>query len=495
MSPLNQTSRLVGVLKAMMIASLAGAGVMLLVAWFVTGLDGVVAQVVLTFVAVILGSLLMQVQLHQRYRSARRVSRLLCLGIAMIAVSQISFLVLVWTPWKARIVWQIWWISMVPSVFVTHLVLIRSGRLRKPIQHVAAVCIVWVGLMILLPGLRQDMFAPVSPVYLWVGSVPAAGAVICSLILMMRRLFLVARPRRGSRRGTLAGMLTSLLVVAVGAFYVGRATQSGDPDKLVESGVGNVHEQVERDRYAMMSGLAKYLGDTRIVKHRPCISVEQIEGIQQRLRPGDILLERRNWFLSNSALPGFWPHAALYVGSVGDLERLGVLNEPPIRKHLAELSLIVADGRQRVIIEAVSEGVVLMAAAHSLHADYVAVLRPRLSRDQVALAIVRAFENKGRAYDFDFDFEDREKIVCTQLIYEAYRGMLDFELVRIAGRNTLPANRIARKYANERGLADKDRQLDFVLFLDAVPANKTARQATEADFVKSITRPRALVED
>ena len=495
MPPSQDSLLLVRLLKRVMQLSGAGAGVMLVVAWLDGSLDGVVAQVLLTFVALFFGSLLMQVQLRGRRR--RRISKLLSLGIAVIAVSQAAFLTLVWTDWTARtLVWRIWWVSMVPSVFVTHLLLIRSARVPRgggTIQHVAAVCIVWAGLMILWLGLRGDMLAGISPVYLWIGSVPAAGTVVCSLVLAIRRFARAGPPRPGAKRGLVAGVLMSYLVVAVGAFYVGRAARSDEPDTLAGSAVSDIGKKFDRDWYAAQSRFAEYLGDTRIIGREPFITVEQIDAARGRLRPGDIILERRNWYLSNPFLPGFWPHAALYLGSIDELDALGVLAHPAMQKHLAELRRPGADGRRPTIIEAVSEGVVLMSAAHSLRADYVAVLRPRLGRGQIALAIVRAFEHKGKAYDFNFDFDDREKLVCTQLVYEAYAGMIDLKTVRVMGRNTLPALEIARKYAAERGRGD--RQLDFVLFLDGVPARGVAREAGEADFIKSIARPRALVEN
>jgi hypothetical protein len=36
------------------------------------------------------------------------------------------------------------------------------------------------------------------------------------------------------------------------------------------------------------------------------------------MSPGCILLVRRQWYLSNIGIPGFWPHAVLYVGTFLD---------------------------------------------------------------------------------------------------------------------------------------------------------------------------------
>lgn len=494
---------MIGLLKAVMGLSLAGAGVMLIIAWIMSSLDGLVAQVFLTFVAFFFGSLLTQVQLRSgRRRAMTGPSRLQFLGALVIVVSQISFLTLVWTDWKQApmfvFVWRVWWISMVPSVFVTHLILIRSVRTprgSRMVEYVGTVCIVWAGLMILWFGFRAQMLSDISPAYLWIGAVPAAGTVLCSILLAMRQFLRVGPPRPGSKRGLVAGVLMSHLVLALAGFYIGQAidTEDTDPKTLVEFGPGKLFEQVAKHRYDMQARLATYFGDTRILKREPFITVEQIKVLQEHLRPGDIVLERRNWYMSNAALPGFWPHAALYVGSVGDMEKLGVLNHPVIRKHIVEICMVADSGRQRLIIEAVSEGVVLMPATHSLHADYIAVLRPRLTQEQIAKAIVRALEHKGKPYDFDFDFSDTEKIVCTQLVSEAYKGMIDFELVSVLGRDALPAGQIAKKFADGRGRHDQT--LDMVLFLDAVPDEGLAKPGTEETFVESISRPRAFVEN
>ena len=500
MSGRRDRTPLIGLLKLLMGVSLAGTAVMLLIAAVMRSLGVVRAQILLTFVALVLGSLLMQVQLRARAHVRKGLSALLSLGAAVILISQVSFLTLLWTHWKtATFVWRIWWISMVPSVFVTHVILLQhAARGRSGVAElVTSIFSVWTGLMILWLGLRRQMFADIPPAYLWIGAGPAGGTVVGSVYLVIRW---VLRFPAGtiSKRAIVVGVLMSHLVVAAAAFFVGRATSrraeelKGDPHGLVTSMGSDVESQFRQDKYGLQSRVAKYLGDTRIVRRRPFIREEQIDRVQPRLKPGDILLERRNWYLSNPFLPGFWPHAALYMGRLADLKRLGVTDRPAFRKHLAAYYTAAADGRGNSVIEAVSEGVILNSLSHSIHADYVAVLRPRVSEQQVAAAIARALENLGKPYDFDFDFDDTSKLVCTQLVYVAYEGMVDFKLVRVVGRNTLPANEIARKYAAEAGTPHQ--QLDFVLFLDAAPTRGVAFEADEAAFRASVSRPRALVE-
>jgi len=129
---------------------------------------------------------------------------------------------------------------------------------------------------------------------------------------------------------------------------------------------------------------------------------------------------------------------------------------------------------------------------HSMHADYTVVFRPRLSEAEVAQAIARAFSHQGKPYDFEFDFFTSDKLVCTELVYRSYEGLLHFDLVRVMGRDTLPALELVRKFAAERG--EPGQQLDFVMFLDAAPGADRAVLASEDAFCSSADRPRAFNE-
>ena len=164
-----------------------------------------------------------------------------------------------------------------------------------------------------------------------------------------------------------------------------------------------------------------------------------------------------------------------------------------VRERLEEYLRVAHDGSPRTVLESVSEGVIFNSLTESMSADYVAVLRPhKLSDADKARAIARAFAHVGKPYDFEFDFFSADKLVCTELVYRSYDGLLKFDLVPIMGRMTLPALEIAKKFAAER--TRNDRELDFVTFLDAVPAETRARVGDEDDFIATIHRPRAFNE-
>lgn len=254
--------------------------------------------------------------------------------------------------------------------------------------------------------------------------------------------------------------------------------------------------QVKQDSYkpiyTAQSALSIWIGDTRITADPPAITHEQIQAARSELRPGDIILERRNWFLSNAFLPGFWPHGALYVGTVDDIRRLGLAEHPDVKSRLAAFSTPDEHGELPSVIESVSEGVIFNTLSHSIHADHVAVFRPRkLSQEQIGQAILRAFGHVGKPYDFEFDFFSSDKLVCTELVYRAYEGFLHFDLVRVMGRDTLPALEIARKFSKELSTPSAA-ELDFVLMLDALPGEQKAARVGPAVLIESIDREKSF---
>jgi hypothetical protein len=262
-----------------------------------------------------------------------------------------------------------------------------------------------------------------------------------------------------------------------------------------------------RGWYPLQKKAAEVLGDTRVRRvGRYLIDRPLRERVDQLLEPGDILLARKNWYLSNVGLPGFWPHAMIYLGAPDKLA--DYFDQPEVAVWLAKEGieggsladalerrhpdawahyLSVEDGEPHRVIEAVSEGVVVSTLGHCA-GDYLAALRPELDRVSKARAIWRAFEHYGRPYDFDFDFATDHAVVCTELVWRAYRPQngapgIELPLEQIAGRTTLPAHSIAAFYARS-----PECPLDFVAFVDAREKQGKAFLSTEAAFRGTVDR-------
>jgi len=279
----------------------------------------------------------------------------------------------------------------------------------------------------------------------------------------------------------------------------------------VRADLQGLKRTVRHTWYPAQAHAASFLGDVRLRRIGwYLITPEQQEAIDAALEPGDVLLGRKNWYVSNVGLPGFWPHAILYIGDPTKLQTLD--GDPDVAAWVVAsggtgtyTQWLAArfprawaeyaaghEGHPIRVIEAISEGVVLNSFDH-VTGDTLGGLRPKLPPLAKAQAIAYAFAQIGKPYDFDFDFATDHAIVCSELVWRAYRsaeGKAGFEipLVAIGGRQTLPANEIARFYSEAYG-SDHE-AFDFVLFYDADERAHVSRPSDEATFRDSWQRSR-----
>ncbi|MCR9141335.1 MAG: YiiX/YebB-like N1pC/P60 family cysteine hydrolase [bacterium] len=298
--------------------------------------------------------------------------------------------------------------------------------------------------------------------------------------------------------------------------YVWKAATWSGPSMTFQNALGIVQRATGAAWLPVQAGVAEWMGDTKVYRlGRPLIQPGQIDGMLAQLQPGDVMLQRREWYLSNIGLPGYWSHAALYIGTAD--ERRAFFQTPEVQTWVRRQGVPSGDfedlllRRHRVayqqsrvdfvesdpgsvphptrVLEAISEGVSFTSLEHSAAADSVATLRPRLDKVGVARAILHAFRYAGRPYDFNFDFQTDRELVCTELVYRAYEAAnLRLPLVRIMGRSTLPANEIARQF--DENFSTKKQRLDLIQFLDGNEQSDEALTRDLAEFRRSWQRPK-----
>lgn len=174
--------------------------------------------------------------------------------------------------------------------------------------------------------------------------------------------------------------------------------------------------------------------------HTPSLPSETRSALLEILRPGDILVTRKEHALTNYFLPGYWPHAALYLGTPGQLTDLK-LDENPAMASRWERMVACDRALPNRVLESLKDGVRLRSLASPFASDALTVIRPRLSEEEIAKAIGRGIIHEGKPYDFDFDFTRSDRLVCTEVIYRSYEGIagVKFNLTKRAGRWTLSA--------------------------------------------------------
>lgn len=174
--------------------------------------------------------------------------------------------------------------------------------------------------------------------------------------------------------------------------------------------------------------------------HQPRLPETVAARFRELLEPGDVLICRKEHAVTNYFLPGYWKHAALYLGTPAELERLGIADHENVLPRWAAL-LSPEDSHPQRVLESMKDGVRIRPVASPFSSDAVVAIRPRLSPGDVAEALARGLFHEGKPYDFDFDFTRADRLVCTEVVYRSYDGIggMVFELTRRSGRLTLSA--------------------------------------------------------
>ncbi len=240
--------------------------------------------------------------------------------------------------------------------------------------------------------------------------------------------------------------------------------------------------------------------------------------------PGDMIISKTEWFLSNLFLPGFWPHSFIYVGDEDKLKNYFIDNEVDqyfrtkcikenifcydIISYLQNSALTKAAwedytakdkyGLNNIVIEATRDGVHFSSIRNSFLNDYLSIMRPRVTKLDKAMAIVSVFGMNGLPYDFDFDFQTDDRIVCSELVTKAYdqggdqTGIrFDYDLdknkyfEKLLGRVSMPVINFVHKIYDENKLGLRPSEVEFIAFLKGDKKLQKAVFATESELYKT----------
>lgn len=173
---------------------------------------------------------------------------------------------------------------------------------------------------------------------------------------------------------------------------VTRALRVHVGSRLRRIGVTLGRRGVQRGLHLLQELGARAVGEISLTPGRvPGLDPVSDADLRRLLRPGDVIINRKEHYLSTLVLPGFWPHAALV-------------------EHCDD---------EGVVIEAMGDGVLRRPLASALRADRICVLRP-LDPTTAPAACARAATHLGKPYDFAFDCRTSDRLVCSEVIYRAY---------------------------------------------------------------------------
>ncbi len=215
-------------------------------------------------------------------------------------------------------------------------------------------------------------------------------------------------------------------------------------------------KRLEADMNALSKTFGNAMGSIHLGK--ATIKGKILKKIEKRmlevLQPGDIIMDKTSFAMTDRLIPGHFGHVAIWLGRPDQLEELGLF-DPAVNtygdslKNALEWKDKLMEGK--CILEALRPGVVINTIEHFLYVDEVLILRlkPQAVGGEEELKklrsriVCRAMHHLGQRYDFNFDVNTANTIVCSELAYQAYPQNIAWPLTRTAGRWTISPDQVA----------------------------------------------------
>lgn len=177
-----------------------------------------------------------------------------------------------------------------------------------------------------------------------------------------------------------------------------------------------------------------------------------LKKLTNTLRPLDVLLEKTPFRLTDKFIPGYWGHIAIWLGTKEQLQAAGLWNNlSDVLKEKVETG--------HYVLEALRPGVQVNKLVNFLNIDDLAIIRPNFIKSfaDAEYYLNRAEKQIGKEYDFSFDVETDEKIVCSELAYVVFDDPeFDWTINKSVGRYTISPDNVA-----EKGFAKSIQESDY----------------------------------
>ncbi|MBC7715111.1 MAG: hypothetical protein H7177_17330 [Rhizobacter sp.] len=142
---------------------------------------------------------------------------------------------------------------------------------------------------------------------------------------------------------------------------------------------------------------------------------EAIKVIREKLKPLDMVFEKREFKLSNYTIPGHFGHVGIWLGTKEELVTMGIWD----KEYFAPFRPFVEAGKN--IVEIRKEGLGFQSIDTFINLDEIAVARIKnIAEDRADSVYEGLSEQIGKRYDFKFDIRTADKITCAELIAFSY---------------------------------------------------------------------------